>query len=178
MMFPSLYKFEVVFVVVTWHQFSYWIKGLFYEIFFKVFMKAIVFYVVVQFVVEVYYVLLLRNNKVSFELKLVLLNISEVYSVCLVSLLWIEALVWYLSGLLMIIIISSRTYKLGYSLHFCLHVLWFNPNITLFVFYIISILCKVVFEPQKITPYCDCDWKWVLVSSWRFCVLWHYSLCS
>ena len=69
--------------------------------------------------------------------------------ICLISLLWFETLVWYLSGFLTTDITVSRLYNLGTVtvcnfLNLCLQdVLCLNPNITLiFLFCSVSALCR------------------------------------
>ena len=126
--------------------------------------RALNFNPVVQCTVEDYQIPLLRNSRHHFELKIFLLIVNETDS-CLMSLLWIETLVWYLSGFLMTNVIISRVYKLGTVnicnfLNFSLQdVLYLNPNIILIIlFCIISVLFKFVVEPYKIIPNCDHDW--------------------
>jgi hypothetical protein len=89
---------------------------------------------------------------------------------CLISLLWIEILVSYLSGFLMKNIIISRIYKLG-TLHICNFFnfslqdgLCLNPSITLIIlFRIISALCS--WAPDNY-PNLQ-QWQWHLLVHFR-----------
>jgi hypothetical protein len=103
-------KSEVFLIVTTQQKFTYWIKGIFYGKFFREFLKAIVFSHCCTMGGGSLLNILIEEFQPAFCTEDSLTDCTWSF---FLSLLWIESLVWYLSGLLITNFIISRTYKLG-----------------------------------------------------------------